>query len=182
MRRVAGLLAGVGTFAAVAQAGGFELTSPTVKNGSTLTNDQVFNGFDCEGKNLSPALNWSSVPKGTQSLALTVFDPDAPSGSGWWHWTVVNILSSATGLAEGAGSSGGKLPEGAVQGRDDFGATGFGGAGLPKGDHPHRYVFTLWALKSAKLDVDGATSGALVGFLVRANSISKAALTARYGR
>jgi Raf kinase inhibitor-like YbhB/YbcL family protein len=172
----------VATFAAAAQAGSFELTSPTVKNGSTLSNDQVFNGFDCEGKNISPALNWSSVPKGTQSLALTVFDPDAPSGSGWWHWTVVNIPPTATGLAEGAGSSGGKLPDGAAQGRNDFGATGFGGACPPKGDHPHRYVFTLWALKTANLNVDGTTAGALVGFLVRANSIGKATFTTKYGR
>jgi Raf kinase inhibitor-like YbhB/YbcL family protein len=181
MRSAATLFA-IGAFVTAAQAANFAVTSPTIKNGDTLPKAQVFNGMGCEGGNISPALNWTSVPAGTQSLALTVYDPDAPSGSGWWHWTVVNIPPSATGIAEGAGSLEGKLPSGAVQGRNDFGAAGFGGACPPKGDRPHRYVFTLWALKSAKLDVDGNSSGALVGFQVRANAIGRATLTAKYGR
>jgi hypothetical protein len=170
-------------FAATAQASAFELKSSSIKAGSTLPDKHVFKGFGCEGGNLSPALEWSGVPKDAKSLALTVYDPDAPTGSGWWHWTVVNIPVTATSLPEGAGSAGGKLPEGAVQGRTDFGQPGFGGACPPKGDKPHRYVFTLWALKVDKLpNVDANSSGALVGFMINANKIGKAELKAKYGR
>ena len=97
-----------------ANAAGFTLSSPTVKPGSTLSDAQVFNGFGCTGKNVSPALKWSGAPAGTKSFALTVYDPDAPTGSGWWHWVVYNIPASANELAEGAGAADGKgLPAGA---------------------------------------------------------------------
>ena len=117
--------------AGLAQAAGFKLESPTVKPNSTLTEAQVFNGFGCSGKNVSPALKWSGAPKDTKSYAVTVYDPDAPTGSGWWHWVVYNIPASATELPEGAGTADGKgLPAGSAQGRTDFGAPGFGGAFL----------------------------------------------------
>jgi len=116
-----------------AHAAGFTLMSPTIKPGSTLTDAQVFKGFGCEGKNISPALKWSGAPAGTKSYAVTVYDPDAPTGSGWWHWVVYNIPATATELPEGAGAPDGKgpLPAGAVQGRTDFGSAGFGGACPP---------------------------------------------------
>ena len=166
-----------------AQAGGFTLASPSIKPGSMLTDAQVFKGFGCEGKNISPALKWSGAPKDTKSFAVTVYDPDAPTGSGWWHWVVINIPASATELAEGAGAADGKaLPAGTVQGRTDFGAPGFGGACPPKGDKPHRYVFTVHALKTEKIEVPADASAALVGFMINANRLGKASFEARYGR
>jgi hypothetical protein len=167
----------------MANAAGFTLSSPDIKPGGTLTEAQVFKGFGCEGKNVSPALKWGGAPKDTKSFAVTVFDPDAPTGSGWWHWVVFNIPGHATELAAGAGTSDGKgLPPGAVQGRTDFGPPGFGGACPPQGDKPHRYVFTVHALKAEKIDVPADASAALVGFMINANRIGKASFEARYGR
>ena len=168
---------------AVAHAAGLTLTSPTIKPGATLTEAQVYQGFGCTGKNMSPALKWSGAPAGTKSFAVTVYDPDAPTGSGWWHWVVYNIPATATELPEGAGAADGKaLPAGAVQGRTDFGAPGFGGACPPKGDRPHRYIFTVYALKADKLDVPPDATAALVGFMINANLLGKASFTAKYGR
>jgi len=178
---VAALLA---SSACLGHAAGFTLSSPTVKPGSMLTDAQVFKGFGCEGKNVSPALKWSGAPAGTKSYAVTVYDPDAPTGSGWWHWVVYNIPATATELPEGAGAGDGKgaLPAGAVQGRTDFGSAGFGGACPPPGDKPHRYIFTVYALKSDKIDVPADASAALVGFMIHANQLAKASFEAKYGR
>ena len=165
-----------------AQAAGFPLSSPTIKPNSKLTEAQVFNGFGCTGKNISPALKWSGAPAGTKSFALTVYDPDAPTGSGWWHWVVFNIPASATELPEGVGADGKGLPAGAVQGRTDFGAPGFGGACPPQGNKPHRYIFTVYALKTEKIEVPPDASAALVGFMINANKLGKASFQATYGR
>jgi len=168
---------------AVAHAAGFTLSSPTAKTGSKLPDTHVFNGFGCAGKNISPALKWSGAPKGTKSFALTVYDPDAPTGSGWWHWVVVNIPATAGGLPEGAGALDGKaLPPGAAQVHNDFGQAAFGGACPPPGDKPHRYIFTVYALKSDRIDVPANATAAMVGFNIHANQLAKATLTARYGR
>jgi Raf kinase inhibitor-like YbhB/YbcL family protein len=166
-----------------ANAAGFKLTSPTIKPGSMLTDAQVFSGFGCTGKNVSPALKWSGAPAGTKSFALTVYDPDAPTGSGWWHWVVYNIPASATELAEGAGTADGKgLPAGSAQANTDFGAPGFGGACPPPGDKPHRYIFTVYALKTDKLEIPAGGTAALVGFMIHANKLGAASFTAKYGR
>ena len=177
---IAALLTAV---SAVSQAAGFTLSSPTIKPGSMLTDAQVFKGFGCDGKNISPALKWTGAPKDTKSYALTVYDPDAPTGSGWWHWVVFNIPAGTHELAEGAGSADGKgLPAGAVQGRTDFGAPGFGGACPPQGDKPHRYIFTVHALKTDKMELPPDASAALVGFMINGNRLGKASFEARYGR
>ena len=169
--------------AAAAHAAGFALSSPSIKPGATLTEAQVFKGFGCEGKNISPALKWSGAPKDTKSFAVTVYDPDAPTGSGWWHWVVFNIPATVTELPEGAGAADGKgMPAGAVQGRTDFGTPGFGGACPPQGDKPHRYIFTVHALKTDKIDVPADASAALVGFMLNANRLGKASFEAKYGR
>jgi Raf kinase inhibitor-like YbhB/YbcL family protein len=163
----------------------FTLTSPSIKNGATLTMDQVFKGFGCEGKNMSPALEWKGAPKDTKSFAVTVYDPDAPTGSGWWHWVMFNIPATVTKLeAEAGNPTSGKAPQGAVQSRTDFGAPGFGGACPPPGSikKPHRYIFKVHALKVDKLDLDANSSGALVGYMLNANKLATAEFTARYGR
>lgn len=169
-------------FSLHAAAADFTLSSSDIAEGKPLTAAQVFKGFGCEGGNVSPQLSWSGAPAGTRSFAVTAYDPDAPTGSGWWHWTVVNLPASSTSLARGAGSAGGVLPAGAVQGRTDFGASGFGGACPPPGDAPHRYQFTVWALKAASLPLDSGASGAMVGYMLNANVLGKAQLTATYGR
>jgi Raf kinase inhibitor-like YbhB/YbcL family protein len=168
--------------ATLAQAAGFVLSSPAAKSGSTLKDAQVFNSFGCTGQNISPALQWSGAPKGTKSFAVTVYDPDAPTGSGWWHWVVYNIPGDATGLPEGVTADGKGLPAGSAQGRTDFGAPGYGGPCPPVGDKPHRYVFTVHALKTDKLDIPADGTAALVGFMVNANKLKSASFTAKYGR
>jgi len=166
-----------------AHAGDFQLTSPTIKPDAILTEEQVFDGFGCSGKNQSPALQWTAGPQDTKSYAITVYDPDAPTGSGWWHWVVYNIPASATGFVAGAGDPTGKLlPPGAIQGRSDFGTHAFGGACPPPGDPPHRYIFTIYALKIDRIDVPSDASAAHIGFMIHANTLGKASFTARYGR
>jgi Raf kinase inhibitor-like YbhB/YbcL family protein len=169
-----------------ARAGGgggkFTLTSPDIADGKTLAAAQVFNGFGCSGGNISPALAWSNAPAGTRSFALLVHDPDAPTGSGWWHWVVYNIPANTSSLPAGAGDPQKKLlPGGALQGRTDFGTAGYGGPCPPPGK-PHRYYFRLYALKVAKLDVPADATAALIGFNVNAASLDKAELMGLYGR
>ena len=148
-----------------------------------LTETQVFSGFGCTGKNISPSLKWINAPKDTKSFAFTVYDPDAPTGSGWWHWLIFNISSDITELKADAGNlQKGLAPKGSVQSVTDFGKPGFGGACPPKGDKPHRYIFTVYALKVEKLDLDEKALPALVGFFLTQQTIAKASLMAYYGR
>lgn len=163
--------------------GDFVLTSPDIKEGQTLKDEQILNGFGCAGANLSPELHWANAPAGTKSFALTVYDPDAPTGSGWWHWVVFNIPADVTALPAGAGSGQAKgLPVRALQSRTDFGAPGFGGACPPQGDAPHRYQFSLYALDVEGLELSADSSAALVGFMLGQHTVGKASLTALYGR
>jgi len=173
----------LGALAPSAQAAaGFHLESSLVAPNATLANDQVYGGFGCSGKNVSPPLSWSGAPAGTKSFALTVFDPDAPTGSGWWHWLVYDIPASVNELPLGAGNAAGQLPAGALQGHTDFGTVGYGGPCPPAGDKPHHYIFTLYALKTAKLDVPANASAAMLGFSINANKLAAASFTALYGR
>jgi Raf kinase inhibitor-like YbhB/YbcL family protein len=166
-----------------AQAGKLTLSSPDIKPGATIPNSHVFNGMDCTGNNVSPALSWTGAPANTKSFALTVYDPDAPTGSGWWHWVVYNIPANATKLAPGAGDPSKKLlPTGAVEGNTDFGQPGYGGPCPPKGDKPHHYHFVLYALDTDKIEVPANATAAMVGFNLHAHQLAKAELTALYGR
>ena len=175
--------AGLALASLSAQAADFTLRSPTIAPGARLTDAQVFNGFGCTGQNISPALTWSGAPAGTKSYAVTVYDPDAPTGSGWWHWVVYNLPATVTELPQGAGAPGNdKLPAGAVQGRTDFGTAAFGGACPPVGDTPHRYIFTVHALKVEKLELPAEPTAALIGYMLHANGLGKASFTATYGR
>ena len=179
-RFAAMLIAAISTSAAAAP---FRVTSSDLREGDSLAATQLFQGFGCSGGNISPQLAWENAPSGTRSFAITAYDPDAPSGSGWWHWTVVNIPAAVSHLPAGAGDkNNAKLPTGAVQGRNDFGYAGFGGACPPAGDKPHRYRFTVWALDTPALPIDAQASGALVGFMVRSHVIASAQLTAMSGR
>lgn len=158
----------------------FRLTSNDLKEGERLPEAQVFNGMGYSGGNRSPQLAWEGAPEGTKSFVVTCYDPDAPTGSGWWHWVVINIPGSAKELPGGAGSGSG-LPTGAVQTRTDFGQPGYGGAAPPPG-RTHHYIFTIHALKVEKLDLDPQSSAALVGYMTNMNSLGKATLTATYGK
>ncbi len=165
-------------------AAAFKLSSPDIRAKGTIADEQVFNGFGCTGKNVSPALNWRGAPAGTKSFALTVYDPDAPTGSGFWHWVVFDIPANATSMPKNAGDIKSNLaPAGSVQSRTDFGVPGWGGPCPPKGDKPHRYIFTIFALDIDKLPVPGPdVSAAIVGFNLHFHTLAKATLTGRYGR
>ncbi|QBJ32685.1 kinase inhibitor [Hafnia alvei] len=161
----------------------FTLRSADMQDGHTLKLSQIYKGLGCDGKNTSPQLSWTNPPAGTKSFAITAYDPDAPTGSGWWHWTMVNIPANIKNLPANAGAPHGKnLPTGAVQGRNDFGYAGFGGACPPTGDKPHAYRFTIWALKTDKLPIDNQSSGALVGFMLNENALARTEITPNYGR
>jgi len=174
------LLAVLATVATV-QAEGFTLTSKDL--GGQLSMTQVFTGFGCAGKNISPQLQWKNAPTGTKSFAVTVYDPDAPTGSGWWHWLIFNIPANVGQLPAEAGNPAKNIaPKGCVQSVTDYGKPGFGGACPPVGDKPHRYVFTIYALKVEKLELDGTASPALVGYHLNQNALAKASLISYYGR
>lgn len=144
---------------------------------------KVFSGFGCSGKNISPSLKWTNPSKNAKSFALTVYDPDAPTGSGWWHWVLFNIPAEINELKADAGNpSKGLAPKGSIQSVTDFGTPGFGGACPPVGDKPHQYIFTVYALDVAKLDLDEKTSPAMVGFFLNQHVIAKASLIAYYRR
>jgi Raf kinase inhibitor-like YbhB/YbcL family protein len=161
------------------------LSSPDIKEGATIASEQVFKGFGCAGSNVSPALSWTGAPAGTKSFAVMMYDPDAPTGSGWWHWVVFNLPPTVTSLAKGAGDPKKNLmPKGAIQSRTDYGGDGYGGPCPPPGDKPHRYQITVFAVDVDKLPdaKDHSASAALVGFDLKYHTLGKATLTAMYGR
>ncbi|MBT9504016.1 MAG: YbhB/YbcL family Raf kinase inhibitor-like protein [Burkholderiaceae bacterium] len=162
---------------------GFQLSSPDIRAGSMIDKRFEFNGFGCSGENRSPALQWGGAPAGTKSFAVTVYDPDAPTGSGWWHWSVINLPADVHALEPDAGAVGGaKLPKGASHVRIDYGVAGWGGTCPPQGDKPHRYIFTVHALKTDKLEIPADATAALAGYMINANALGKASFTAKYGR
>lgn len=168
-------VAAAALFATSAQA--LELSIDGTKDGY-LTNTHVFNGFGCTGENQLPKLEWKGVPKGTKSIALTVYDPDAPTGGGWWHWVAFNLPADITSIdADKLGET-----KGAVESITSFGKPGWGGPCPPEGDTPHRYVFTVYALKVDKLDLDANATPNLVGYMLNANSLATATATVLYGR
>jgi Raf kinase inhibitor-like YbhB/YbcL family protein len=170
--------------AGAADAQGMSLTSADLDEGATISNEQVLNGYGCNGGNLSPALSWSGAPPGTRSFAVSMYDPDAPTGSGWWHWMVFNIPSGTTSLPKGAGDVKKQLtPKGAIQSRNDFGTDGYGGPCPPAGDKPHHYQITVFAVDVEKLPgAKNKAASALVSSDLRSHSLAKATLTGFYGR
>lgn len=165
---------------ACVSAGEFTLHSSDLSG--QLTKTQEFSGFGCNGQNISPSLIWHNAPKETKSFAITVYDPDAPTGSGWWHWVVFNIPATVTSLPSDFGNTAKAQTINAVQSVTDYGKAGFGGACPPKGDKPHRYMFTVHALDVDHLDLDPKASPALVGYMLGMHSLGKATLVSYYGR
>ncbi len=154
----------------------FRLVSGDFDEGGTLPLKQVLSGFGHHGGNQSPDLAWEGAPEGTRSFVVTMFDPDAPTGSGFWHWVVVDLPAGVHELPAGVLS----LPSGSRQTRNDLGTQKYAGAAPPPGP-AHRYVYTITALSVEKLPVPDDASGALVGFMAGMNSLGKATLTAHYG-
>ncbi len=160
----------------------FTLTSTDISHGSFMDKSAEFQGFGCSGDNQSPQLSWSGAPDGTAAFAVFAYDPDAPTGSGWWHWQAINIPANVTTLNPGAGSVDGKwMPKGSQQLTNDYGAIGFGGACPPEGNGAHRYQFTVYAL-SNEIELPKGASSALAGYMVKANSLGSATLEALYKR
>ena len=158
------------------------LRSNTFHNGGTLPISTVFNGFGCTGGNRSPHLSWSGEPSGTVSFALILHDPDAPTGTGWYHWVVFNIPPNVHELNEGAGAKGSPdLPGGAVLGLTDFGFSEYGGPCPPVGDRPHHYNFTIYAL-SSKVEGGLTITGAALRFIARGSTLAIGKITGLYGR
>ena len=157
-----------------------ELKSNDVTDGGTFTNEQLFNSFGYSGKNISPELHWSGAPEGTQSFVLMMYDPDAPTGSGWWHWVVFNIPATWTKLPKNFGSKKDKKAS-VVQSRTDFGTSGYGGPAPPPGK-VHHYIFTLFALKVKSLPLKKDSSAAMVGFYANQNALATAKMTVLFGK
>jgi Raf kinase inhibitor-like YbhB/YbcL family protein len=183
MRRFAiAVAAALSVFGAgVANAAGFSLSSSDIKAGGTIAEEQVFKGFGCSGGNVSPALAWKGAPKATKSFALSIYDPDAPTGSGFWHWVVFNIPAGTTSIAKGASKT--SMPAGAIESRTDFGVPGYGGPCPPQGDKPHHYHFQLFAVDVPTLEgADANTTAAVIGFMLHFHTIAKTQFVATYGR
>lgn len=144
---------------------------------------QVFNNFGCKGENISPQLSWFNAPEGTKSFAINMYDPDAPTGSGWWQWVIFDIPATVNELVENAGNTDLNLaPKEAIQSLNDYGGYGYGGPCPPINGGIHEYIFTIYALKVPKLNLNKNSNPAMVGFYIDANTIQKASLVMYYER
>jgi Raf kinase inhibitor-like YbhB/YbcL family protein len=161
----------------------FELSSTAFKDGGAIPHQYSYAGYGCTGRNISPELRWSGAPAGTKTFALTVFDPDARNGVGWWHWIVYNIPADTAHLATGAGApSGDLMPSQATQGRNDFQTVGYGGPCPPSGDSAHHYHFTLYALDAELTGLSPLSSGPTLVAALHGHIVGKAELTGVFAR
>jgi len=159
----------------------FTLKSNTL--GGNATTLEEFNGFGCTGQNTSPQLSWSNAPEGTKSFAITMYDPDAPTGSGWWHWVVFDIPHDVNSIVENAGNiAKGLMPKEAIQSITNYGVPGYGGPCPPENHGIHQYVITVHALKVDKLGLDENTNPAIVGYYIWNNTIAKTSIVSYYER
>ncbi len=162
---------------------GIELTSDDLEHGQQLAATHHADTMGMGGDNLSPHLAWSGAPSETQSFAVTCFDPDAPTGSGFWHWVLFDIPAGVRELPRGAGSGDqAGLPTGAIHARNDAGGLEYFGAAPPEGHGDHRYVFAVHAVSLPTLGLDSSASPAYVGFTLTFNTLARGVLIAHFGR
>lgn len=154
------------------------VSSQSIREGAPIDRRHVFTG--CGGKNELPQLSWSGAPKETKSYAITCFDPDAPTGSGYWHWLAFNIPASVTSLEAGAGKD--DSAGGGEGGYSDFGINSYGGPCPPKGHGDHHYTFTVYALDVDKIPgASKKTTGATLIFSMRGHVLATGSITGRFG-
>lgn len=159
----------------------FTLTSNDIEG--QIKPRQAYNGNGCRGENVSPRLSWVNAPENTQSFAVTMYDPDAPTGSGWWHWLIFNIPADVYELAENAGNPEAEIaPAGTVQSFNDFGQYGYDGPCPPEGDGIHAYIITVYALDIPRINLSNHINPAAVGFALHAHTIQKASLISYFER
>jgi Raf kinase inhibitor-like YbhB/YbcL family protein len=159
----------------------FTVNSKSLTPGEMVPERYLYKGMGCQGGNISPQIQWQGAPSETRSFALTLFDPDAPTPHGWWHWGVVNIPNNISSIEEGASNTG-NLPRDSQELMTDFKVTGYGGPCPPEGDQPHRYIFTVYALGNDKLDVDTDTTAQMLKDRLEKTSLANAVFTVKYGR
>lgn len=158
----------------------FTVSSPDMADGK-VARSQFANVMGGGGDNISPQIEWRGAPAGAKSFVVTMYDPDAPTGSGWWHWVVANIPASASSLPRGAGTNPAGLPLGAVQVNTDTGMPGYGGP-LPSPGQAHRYVITVTALDVERLELPPTATPALLAFMALGHTVGKASFTAQGSR
>lgn len=159
----------------------FYLYSPEISEGEEIGEEQVFNKYGCKGQNISPKLVWKNAPADTKSFAITIFDPDANTTSGWWHWVIYNIPANVNKIESGASTDKKVLPMGSVEGTNDFGTLGFGGVCTPKGQK-HNYVVTVYALDVEQLKLPQNPTSAMINLSLNKHIIATAKITAFYER